>query len=121
MKRKLTDKELDQDSVNGALGITDAWKESTIDFCVEQILERDRVTEVIETLIHDIKEEEFGEGTYDLTPYEKKLLFAGMLLEKALSAQAKHMKGMESLLQMLKLLNEDPDKDSDESDESEDN
>jgi len=118
MKRNF--EETEKETINGALGISDAWKESTIRFCLDEITEQDRVTDVIKSLLLDIKEEEFGEGNYELTSYEKKLLFAGMLLEKSLAQIAKKASGMESLLAMLKMLGEDgPSNESEDDDDSE--
>ena len=76
-------------------------------FSSYEIGEKEKVSDVIETLLLDIKEEEFGEGKYEITAYEKKLLFAGMLLEKTLSSLVNKSKGMDSLLEMLKMLGED--------------
>lgn len=107
MKRNLEEKEKERESVNEAMGISDTWKDTTRNFIVDEIAVSERVSDVIETLLHDIKEEEFGEGKYELTTYEKKLLFAGMLLEKSLASITKKTAGMESLMAMLKMLEED--------------
>ena len=72
MKRNLEEKEKERESVNEAMGISDTWKDTTLDFIVDEIAASERVSDVIETLLHDIKEEEFGEGKYELTTYEKK-------------------------------------------------
>jgi len=118
MKRNLEGKEKERESVNEAMGISDTWKDTTLDFIVDEIAVSERVSDVIETLLHDIKEEEFGEGKYDLTTYEKKLLFAGMLLQQSLSSLKKSA-GMGSLMAMLKMLGEDGPTDT--SEESDDN
>ena len=107
MKRNLKENQSVKESVNEAMGISDAWKDATVDFIVDEIAEREKVSDVIESLLLDIKEEEFGEGNYETTTYEKKLLFAGMLLEKTLSSIAKKSAGIESLMAMLKILGED--------------
>jgi len=118
MKRNF--EETEKESVNGALGISDTWKDTTISFIIDEIEKSDKVTEVVASILLDIKEEEFGEGNYELTTYEKKLLFAGMLLEKSLTSLAKKAKGMESLLAMLKMLGEDgPSNESEDEDDSE--
>jgi len=106
MKRNLEGKEKERETVNEAMGISDTWKDTTLDFIVDEIAASERVSDVIETLLHDIKEEEFGEGKYELTTYEKKLLFAGMLLQQSLSSLKKSA-GMESLMAMLKMLGDD--------------
>lgn len=116
MKRNLEEKEKGRESVNEAMGISDTWKDTTLDFIVDEIVASERVSDVIETLLHDIKEEEFGEGKYELTTYEKKLLFAGMLLQQSLSS-LKKSSSMESLMAMLKILGEDgPTDTSDDND-----
>jgi hypothetical protein len=107
MKRNLEGKEKEKESVNEAMGISDTWKDATVEFIVDEIGEKEKVSDVIESLLIDIKEEEFGEGNYQTTTYEKKLLFAGMLLEKSLSSLVNKSKGMDSLLEMLKMLGED--------------
>jgi hypothetical protein len=106
MKRNLKEKQSVKESVNEAMGISDAWKNTTLDFIVDEIADSERVSDVIESLLLDIKEEEFGEGKYETTTYEKKLIFAGMLLEKSISI-AKKSAGIESLMEMLKMLGED--------------
>ena len=114
MKRNLEEK--DKESVNEAMGISDTWKDATLDFIVDEIAASERVSDVIESLLLDIKEEEFGEGKYEITIYEKKLLFAGMLLQQSLSSLKKSA-GMESLLSILKQLGEDgPAEDTDDND-----
>jgi hypothetical protein len=120
MKRNLEGKEKDKESVNEAMGISDSWKEATINFIVDEISESDKVTDVINSLILDIKEEEFGKGDYETTAYEKKLMFAGILVEKALSNLVNKSRGVDSLLEMLKMLGEEGATDPSDDDEDQD-
>ncbi len=69
-----------KDTITGGLGIPDDFcqiAEQTID---ESMSNNETVSDAIIEAIKKIREDEFGECHVNLSPYEKKLFFAGFVL-----------------------------------------
>jgi hypothetical protein len=94
-------------TISEALGITDEWR-TQADNKIEQMIEDEElVSDVIEKMIHDIKEEEFGEGPYELTQYEKKLAYMGFMVLSEISARSHAAAMTSSLLDFMRNLGKD--------------
>lgn len=77
----------DESTITGALGIQDEDFSEAIDkFVKSTLMVSDKVSDLIEKTGEHIKNEEFN-GEYELGEYEKKLLFAGMVIGKCMMQQ----------------------------------
>ena len=94
-----------KESIGEALGIGRDWANQTGDKVEETFAVAEKLSDIMEVLAIDIKQEEFGEGNYELTAYEKKLVYAGYLISQELNVMqamaAKKELMMDLLLGML--------------------
>lgn len=79
-----------KDSISNALGIEDVWVNNNLEKVATEFEEAESISDVIENTALRIKGEEFGEGDYTLSEYEKKLLFAGLQIGNMIVQMRKH-------------------------------
>lgn len=79
-----------KDSISRALGITDDWVNDNLEKIGQEFDDAESISDVIENTALRIKSEEFGEGEYTLSEYEKKLLFAGLQIGNVIVQMRKH-------------------------------
>lgn len=89
-------------TINEALGIPTAWRDKKQDDVANYFMESDLSTlsEIMEQVALDTKEEEFGEPNsegYELTSYEKKLVYAGFMIAQELD----HMKALAAKKELM--------------------
>jgi hypothetical protein len=88
-------------SINEAMGISKEWKILT-DARIEELIEaKDTISEVLETEILTIKEQEFGTGSYELTPYERKIALAGFMIAQEIHTRQMKAAAAEAMLGLL--------------------
>jgi hypothetical protein len=88
-------------SINEAMGISKEWKILT-DARIEELIDaKDTVSEVLETEILTIKEQEFGAGSYQLTPYERKIALAGFLVAQEIHIRKMKAAAADAMLGLL--------------------
>jgi hypothetical protein len=74
-------------TINEALEISKDWKTLTDARISESIEAMDTVSDVMLAEALHIKQEAFGDGSYEITNYEKKLMLSGFLLAQEMSAR----------------------------------
>jgi hypothetical protein len=95
------------ETINTALGISEEWRSAT-DKKIEQLIDDEGlVSDVMEKMITAIKEEEFGEGEYEITSYEKKLTYMGFMILSELMAREHAEQKLKDLLTMLSSFHKD--------------
>jgi len=66
------------DTITSALGLSDEWYEKNEKRIEKAIEDHSTISDVMIEAIETLKTEEFGDGNYVPTDYEKKLIFTGM-------------------------------------------
>ncbi len=90
-----------KDTISEALGITPDWEKENCDKLTETLIAEKYISDGILNHIINLKTDEFGKGDYEVSSYEKKLIWTGMEIAKILIAnsQAKMIEsGLASLL-----------------------
>lgn len=95
----------DSETISQGLGIPNSWFEDKAGRVVEIWKEHDKVSEALEHLAQEIKDEEF-ETDVPVTEYEKKLMLAGYVIGHA-SSVIQNQESMERILRGMRLLGED--------------
>lgn len=90
-----------KDTITGALNIPDEWLEKVHEQLEIKVLEKEAVSDVILESALELKEEEFGEGDYTLTEYEKKLVLLGFMMQSSIM-RVKTKNAMFSFLESIK-------------------
>lgn len=73
-----------RETISQGMGIDNSWFEEKADRVVQIWKEHDKVSEALEHLAQEIKDEEF-ETQISITDYEKKLILAGYVIGQAAS------------------------------------
>ena len=73
-----------RETISQGVGIDNSWFEEKADRVVQIWKEHDKVSEALEHLAQEIKDEEF-ETQISITDYEKKLILAGYVIGQAAS------------------------------------
>jgi hypothetical protein len=98
------------ETISQGLGIPNSWFEDKAGRVVEIWKEYDKVSEALEHLAQEIKDEEF-ETQIPVTDYEKKLILAGYVIGHA-SSVIQTQESMEKLIGRMRILGlEDDDND----------
>ena len=79
-----------KESISRALGITDDWVNDNFEKVGQEFDDAESISDVIEHTALRIKSEEFGEGKYTLSEYEKKLMFAGLQIGNMIVQMRQH-------------------------------
>jgi hypothetical protein len=93
-----------KETITQGLGIPDSWFDGKVDDITRIWKENEKVSEALEEMAQEIKNEEF-ETRIPVTEYEKKLILAGYVCGQAASHADQEMeRKMEMLSTMAKLL-----------------
>lgn len=95
-------KDESNETISQGLGIPNSWFEDKAGRVVEIWKEHDKVSEALEHLAQEIKDEEF-ETDVLVTDYEKKLILAGYVIGHA-SSVIQAQESMEKLIRGMGLL-----------------
>ncbi len=99
--------ELEKETINEALGLSKEWRDITMEAVESRIMDAEKLSDVMEEIALVVKEDEFGEpGSkgYDLTAYEKKLIYAGYMIAQemhVLQAMAAKKEIMSDLIKLM--------------------
>lgn len=89
------------ETINEALGLSEEWRSIT-DKKIENLIDEEaHVSSVMEKMIAFLKEDEFGEGEYELSTYEKKLTYMGFMILSEMTAREKAVEKLDTLLGLL--------------------
>jgi hypothetical protein len=67
-------------TITECLGISDSWWDTGLEMVVEALEKETKVSDVVERLVKEGREEELGESNVPSSIYEKKLVMLGMML-----------------------------------------
>jgi hypothetical protein len=87
-------------TITAALGISDQWGDAQHHKSIQSLNEEESVSDVLEKLGKDVKVEELGVNSQNLTPYENKLMMVGFFLGSVVT-QANLRKNMGNPMEML--------------------
>jgi len=92
---------MENKKINEALGLTDEWRILT-DARIEELFDsKETISEVMETEALTAKAQEFGEGSYELTAYEKKLVLSGFMIAQELHSRKMRAAAAEAMMGLL--------------------
>jgi hypothetical protein len=89
-----------EDTITSALGVKDSWFKDNFETINEALSDSDTISDAMEQVANRIKVDEFGEGDYTLSIYEKKLILAGLQMGQIL-AQARGKQAVESMIHAI--------------------
>lgn len=98
---------MEKETISDALGLSAEWRDNTVDAVESCLGEVEKLSDVMETIAIVVKEDEFGDpGSkgYDLTAYEKKLIYAGYMIAQemhVLQAMAAKREIMSDLVKLM--------------------
>jgi hypothetical protein len=90
-----------KETISESMGISDEWFDETSDLAGHIIMSSDKVSEVLEKIIVDIRLNEFGTD-HDISDYEKKLILAGYVVGSAIQRANHDTKTLIKALRNLK-------------------
>jgi hypothetical protein len=96
-----------KETISDALGLSAEWRDNTVDAVESCIGEVEKLSDVMETIAIVVKEDEFGEPGrtgYELTAYEKKLIYAGYMIAQEmhlLQAMAAKKEIMSDIIKLM--------------------
>ena len=84
-----------KETIYGALGLSEEWKNSNESHLNNEIVENDTLSSTLLEAARRLKEEEFGEGDYKISDYERKLLITGIQIsDLMMKVQAERAKAL---------------------------
>jgi len=98
---------MEKETISDALGLSAEWRDNTVDAVESCISEVEKLSDVMETIAIVVKEDEFGEPGrtgYELTAYEKKLIYAGYMIAQEmhlLQAMAAKKEIMSDIIKLM--------------------
>lgn len=88
-------------TITEGLGLNDSIFDALKDVCKERLIESNTISDALECIAEDVRDESFGESTSRVSDYEKKLILSGYI------AGITKMKGelheMQMMMMMLQL------------------
>lgn len=108
-----------KETITEALGLDEKWLEEFTPKATDYWNQNDRISDALQEIASDIKDEEFG-CNIQLSSYEKKLILAGFILgrETASAEISKKINSVSGLMGLLGAIREiKPDQDDEDEDE----
>jgi len=91
-----------KDTISGALGIPDGWFESAVKMIKDNWGNHETVSDTMEWVAKETRDEELGVVNANLTVYEKKLVMVGFIIAQHMNVQAAALNPMSLFLEFLK-------------------
>lgn len=96
-----------KETINEALGLTQEWRDFMIDAVESSVNKAEKLSDVMEDIALCIKTDEFGDpGSkgYELTAYEKKLVYAGHMISQEIQHLQALVAKKEIMTDLLKMM-----------------
>lgn len=95
------------ETVTGGLGLEESYFEEAKELVIGKLKDRDTISEALEAVAEDLRNDELGEVDFDVSDYEKKLILAGFIMgsvrtESVLSQKLDELKMVMTLMAMSK-------------------
>jgi hypothetical protein len=92
---------MESKNINEALGLTNEWRILT-DARIEELFNSEEtISDVMESEALTAKAQEFGEGSYELTAYEKKLVLSGFMIAQEMYTRKMRAAAAEAMMGLL--------------------
>ena len=89
-------------SIWEAMGIADQWTDKNFEELKKELENSETISEMLEKAATRVKDEEFGEGNYGLTEFEKKLMLVGFQAAQIMMELKQEAAKRAALMGMLK-------------------
>ena len=94
-------------TITGGLGIQEGYFEAAQERVVKKLKDLDTISDALEAVAEEIRDEEFGESNLRVSDYEKKLILTGFIMgcvrsEAHMSQKLDELKMVMSLMAMSK-------------------
>ena len=102
------------ETVTGGLGLEESYFEEAKELVVGKLKALDTISEALEAVAEDLRNEELGEVDFDVSDYEKKLILAGFIMgsvrtESVFSRKLDELEMLFHLMSMSKEVGKDKD------------
>jgi hypothetical protein len=94
-------KQKNKETIADALGLSTEWKRRADRRILRLMETKENISDIIEDFAYTTKDEEFGDGDWEITEYEKKLMLGGFMLGQALLHRTMHGSATEALIDLL--------------------
>ena len=91
----------EKETITEALGLKPLWKKEADKLILYLLDNREKISDIIEEFALDTKQDEFGDGDYELTSYEKKLILGGFIMGQTLLHRTMRGSATEALIDLL--------------------
>jgi len=98
---------MEKETINEALGLSQEWRDAAMNNVESCINESETLSEVMEKIAILTKEGEFGEPSakgYELTSYEKKLIYSGYMIAQEIHVLQALAAKREIMADMIKMM-----------------
>jgi hypothetical protein len=95
------------ETITGGLGIQEGYFEASKERVIKKLKDLDTISEALEAVAEEIRDEEFGESNLRVSDYEKKLILSGFVMgcvrsENHMSQKLDELKMIMHLMMMSK-------------------
>jgi hypothetical protein len=101
-------------TITGGLGLSEGYFDKAKDLVLKKLKDLDTISDALEAVAEDIRDEELGEANFRVSDYEKKLILSGFVMgcvrsEAEMSHKLDELKAVMTLMMMSKQIGKDPD------------
>lgn len=99
-------------TITGGLGLEDGYFEQAKDKVLKKLKDLDTISDALEAVAEEVRDDEFGESNIRVSDYEKKLILSGFVMgcvrtETHLKGKLDELKMVMHLMMMAKQLGKD--------------
>ena len=99
-------------TITGGLGIKEEYFDIAKDRVLKKLKDLDTVSDALESVAEEVRDEEFGDSNFRVSEYEKKLILTGFIMgcvssEARMSQKLDELKMVMSLMAMSKEIGKD--------------
>ena len=97
----------ENETITGGLGIKEEYFDIAKDRVIKKLKDLDTVSDALESVAEEVRDEEFGDSNFRVSEYEKKLILSGFIMgcvrsEAHMSQKMDELKMVMSLMAMSK-------------------
>ena len=97
----------ENETITGGLGIKEEYFDIAKDRVIKKLKDLDTISDALESVAEEVRDEEFGDSNFRVSEYEKKLILSGFIMgcvrsEAHMSQKMDELKMVMSLMAMSK-------------------
>ena len=101
-------------TITGGLGLKEGYFDVARDLVKKKLEDLDTISDALEAVAEEVRDEELGESNFRVSDYEKKLILSGFIMgcvraEAEMSHKLDELKAVMTLMMMSKPVGKDPD------------